>query len=73
MLQFSPPAQAGYTAAVRKNTASTIWTHRVAEHFIPLEYKNIVQCMSTAKPVEIWYSKMILYHRSSRTKKEISP
>jgi integration host factor subunit alpha len=52
MLQFSPPAQAGATAAARINSASRMWIHWVATDFIATYYRNIACCMSTGKTKE---------------------
>jgi hypothetical protein len=47
MLQFSPPAQAGATAAARINSASQRWMHLVKGDFILMNYKYITECLST--------------------------
>jgi hypothetical protein len=52
MLQFSPPAQAGTTAAARIDSASRRWIHCVTIDFIASNYKITAEWMSTGKAGE---------------------
>jgi hypothetical protein len=60
MLQFSPPAQAGVTAAARINSASRRWTYGVTIDFIPFNYKIAAGCMSTGKPGHLAFSVLVI-------------